>query len=70
MLRRSDFCRRLLLWALVLLTVHAVAEGRSHGLVDVKNYSSAAGLSLKMIQNMVQDEDGYIWIHMERTGKI
>lgn len=62
MLRRSDFCRRLLLWALVLLTVHAVAAGRSHGLVDVKNYSSAAGLSLKMIQNMVQDEDGYIWI--------
>lgn len=62
MLRRSDFYRRLLLWTLVLLTAHAAAAGRSHGLVDVKNYSSAAGLSLKMIQNMVQDDDGYIWI--------
>ena len=47
---------------LLILTFLAggIAEaGLSRGLVDVKNYSSASGPSLKMIQNMVQDDLKY-----------
>lgn len=62
MSRRPDFLGVVLLLILTLLTGGVAEAGLSRGLVDVKNYSSASGLSLKMIQNMVQDEEGYIWI--------
>ena len=62
MFRRPDFWCRLLFLIMAIPAAFPAVGSLSRGLVDVKNYSSAAGLSLKMIQNMVQDEDGYIWI--------
>lgn len=34
----------------------------SQNIVEVRSYSIGQGLSQKMIQNMVQDEDGFIWL--------
>ena len=59
MSRRPDFLGVFLLLILTFLAGGIAEAGLSRGLVDVKNYSSAAGPSLKMIQNMVQDDLKY-----------
>lgn len=52
----------ILVFILILTATEYFKAYSANGLVDVKNYSSNSGLSLKMVQNMIQDEDGYIWI--------
>ena len=37
------------------LFVHA------QGLIDVRHYSIEDGLSQNIVQDMLQDDDGYIW---------
>ncbi len=59
MSRRPDFLGVFLLLILTFLAGGIAEAGLSRGLVDVKNYSSASGPSLKMIQNMVQDDLKY-----------
>ncbi len=44
-----------------LLAADMVAAN-ANGRVDVKNYSNSSSQSMYRIQNMVQDEDGYVWI--------
>lgn len=38
------------------LFVHA------QGLIDVRHYSIEDGLSQNIVQDMLQDDDGYIWL--------
>ncbi len=47
---------------LFCLSATNVATSNTNGRVDVKNYSNATRQSMYRIQNMVQDDDGYVWI--------
>ena len=45
-----------------LSCVFASTAQLSHSLIEARSYSIGQGLSQKMIQNMVQDDDHFIWI--------
>lgn len=45
----------------IFIPVQARAHTTNH-LVKVKNWSTDEGLTQKMIYNVVQDEDGFMWI--------
>ena len=66
--------KRLLIFLLfVCLTFVFVG---AQGLLSIKHYSSRDGLSQNMVQSVLQDADGFIWMatwndgNVERLGEI
>ncbi len=45
-----------------LLAAFDLGASKANGRVDVKKYSNSTRQSMYRIQNMVQDDDGYVWI--------
>ncbi len=51
-----------LLLIFLVIMVSNLEASNANGRVDVKNYSNSTRQSMYRIQNMVQDDDGYVWI--------
>ena len=46
---------------IILYLQAIIASSFAQGLINVQHYSTENGLSQNIIQNMIQDDEGYIW---------